>query len=83
MNRLAPLDAFDLPGIIRASRFSIGKHVRARGVPAILLGTAAIVLATAAGRTLERTLTVVPESLREAREFWLAVRNRRPPQLPP
>ncbi len=73
----------DVSGIVRSSRFSLGKRVRARGVPAILLGAAGIVLAASAGRTLERTATIIPETLREAREFLLVGRSRRQPQLPP
>jgi len=52
-------------------------------VPAILMGAATIVLAASAGRALERIVTVTPDTVREAREFWLAVRGRRLPELPP
>ncbi len=75
--------ALDLGRVARASRFALGKRVRARGVPAILMGAATIVLAASAGRALERMVTVLPDTVREAREFWLAVRGRRQPELPP
>ncbi len=74
--------ALDLGGIVRMSRFALGKRVRARGVPAILMGAATIVLAASAGRALERMVTVVPDTVREARQLWLAVRGRRLPELP-
>jgi hypothetical protein len=74
--------ALDLRGVTRASRFSVGT-IRARGVPAILMGAAAIVLAAAAGRALERMVTVIPDTMREARESRMALRGSRFPELPP
>ncbi|MBC5800401.1 MAG: hypothetical protein GIX03_11665 [Candidatus Eremiobacteraeota bacterium] len=75
--------ALDLRGIVRASRFSVGTGLRARGVPAISMGVATIVLAASAGRALERLATVLPDTAREARESWLVLRGVRLPELPP
>ncbi len=80
MKRLPLLSPLKLSDMVRTSRFSLGKRVRAKGVPAILLGAAAIVVAAAAGRAIERTVSVGPETLREAREFWLAVRGGHQPE---
>jgi hypothetical protein len=60
---------------LKANRLRFGK-LEARGVPAILLGAAAIVLAAGASAALKRAVTMLPETLRESREFWLAVRGR-------
>jgi hypothetical protein len=60
--------------IVRASKIRFGK-ARISGVPAILLGAAAIV--AAAG--LARALPVLPESLREAR---LLLESARAPRHP-
>jgi hypothetical protein len=60
--------------IVRASKIRIGK-ARISGVPAILLGAAAIV--AAAG--LARALPVLPESLREARLLLESARGPRQP----
>ncbi len=77
--RVQPLlDFLDLRSVIRASRFCVGKHVRIRGVPAILAGSATIVLAAGVARSLERAATIVPKTLRETRELWLAVRGDQP-----
>ena len=82
MANLQPLlDNLDLRPLVRASRFSIGR-VRARGIPAVLMGTAVMMLAAGVSRTLQQLTSVVPESLREAREFWIAVRSRRHDMLP-
>jgi hypothetical protein len=60
--------------MVRASKIRIGK-ARISGVPAILLGVAAIV--AAAG--LARALPVLPESLREARLLLESARGPRQP----
>jgi hypothetical protein len=50
-------------------------------VPAILCGVAAIVAAAGASAALQRVATIVPETLREARLLWIAVRADRPGML--
>ncbi len=82
MGKRTFLDLIDAKPLVKSSRISIGKRVRVRGVPAILFGVAAIVLSTGASRALARVTTNLPESLREARAFWLAVRGERR-ELPP
>jgi hypothetical protein len=64
---------------LKASRLRFGK-LDARGVPAILLGVSAIVVAAGVSAAIRRGATMLPETLREAREFWLAARGR-PPQI--
>jgi len=63
--------------LVRASRIRCGP-LEARGVPAILLGAAAIVIASGASKALALGPSLIPETLREARAFWLAVRSPRP-----
>jgi hypothetical protein len=46
-------------------------------VPAILLGVAAIVAARGASAALYKGAAILPESLREARQLWLALRTQR------
>ncbi len=78
MPNVQPLLAhLDLRPLVHASRFAIGRRVRARGVPAVLMGVAVVVLAAGVSRTLQGVTSIVPESLREAREFWRAVRGER------
>ena len=78
MANLQPLLGYlDLKPLVYASRFAIGRRLRARGVPAVMMGAAAVVLAAGVSRTLQQITSIVPESLREAREFWLAVRSER------
>ncbi|MBD5603832.1 MAG: hypothetical protein IAI48_01865 [Candidatus Eremiobacteraeota bacterium] len=69
-----------LQPLIAASRVRVGS-VRIRGVPAILCGVAAIVAAAGASAALQRVATIVPETLREARLLWIAVRADRPGML--
>ncbi|HEY0798504.1 MAG TPA: hypothetical protein VGD50_05100 [Candidatus Baltobacteraceae bacterium] len=70
---LAPL--FDPLPTIRASKIRFGKHLRISGVPAILVGAAAIV--AAAG--IARALPILPDAIREAR---LLVDSARAPRQP-
>ena len=74
------LDVLDLEPLVRGSRIAVGR-VRVRGVPAILLGVASIVIATGVRSALATATAVVPESLQEARRFWLAVRGDGRPEL--
>lgn len=68
------LDIFQPKPLVKVSRLSYGR-LETRGVPAILLGVAAIVLASGASAALRRTPAMLPETLREAREFWLVLRT--------
>jgi|GEM_PF-1497019 len=72
--------ALDAKPLVLGSRLRFGK-LHARGVPSILLGAAAIVLAAGTGSALVKGAAALPETLREARAFWLAVRGPRP-ELP-
>jgi hypothetical protein len=74
-------DVIDARPLVAASRLRIGPlHVR--GVPAILCGVAAIVVAKGASVALQRAAVIVPETLREVRLLWVAVRADRPAILP-
>jgi hypothetical protein len=66
----------DYKPLVKGSRFSAGP-LRARGVPAILLGVASIVAARGITVALVRGAGILPETLREARALWLAVRAQR------
>jgi hypothetical protein len=75
------LDVIDARRLVASSRLRIGPlHVR--GVPAILCGVAAIVVAKGASEALSRAAVIVPETLREVRLLWVAVRAERPAILP-
>ena len=63
----------DPPRILRASKLRFGA-LRAQGVPAILLGAAAIVLAAGVSRALRAAVPALPESLREAKLLLEATR---------
>jgi hypothetical protein len=73
--------ATDARPLVRTSRLRIGP-LRARGVPAILCGVAAIVLASRLGDAVRRGAAAFPESLHEARLFWIAVRGEERNALP-
>ena len=60
---------------VRASKIRIGKNVRVSGVPAILLGAAAVV--AAAG--MARAFPVLPEIIREGRLLLESARASRQP----
>ncbi|GAC1405030.1 MAG: hypothetical protein NVSMB64_09170 [Candidatus Velthaea sp.] len=59
--------------VLRASKLRIGS-LRAQGVPAILLGSAAIVLAAGAMRAL-REVPNLPETIRELRGLLESTRR--------
>jgi hypothetical protein len=65
---------------LRASKLRFG-DVRAQGVPAILLGVAAIVLAAGATRALQAGAPNLPDTIREVR--MLLESNRRSKPLNP
>ena len=69
--------AFDPARILRASQIRIGKQIRVRGVPAILLGASAIVLSAGVMRVLRTAAPSLPEVLREATKLVDAVRGDR------
>jgi hypothetical protein len=62
--------------LVKASRLRLGA-LEARGVPAILCGAAVLVLASGVSEALKRSASLLPETLREARAFWLALRGSR------
>ena len=63
----------DPPRILRASKLRFG-NLRAQGVPAILLGAAAVVLAAGVVRVLRVAAPSLPETLREAKALLEATR---------
>ena len=65
-----------LARILRASNLRLGK-LRARGVPAILLGSAAIVIAAGTVRALRAAAPSLADSLREATKLVEALRSDR------
>jgi len=70
------IDVFDARPIVKRSRLRFGP-LEARGVPAILLGVAAIVTASA----LHRAAASLPEAIRETRA-WLPAFPRPQRMLP-
>ncbi len=75
------LHLLDIAPVVRSSRFRVW-GVRARGVPAILCGAAAIVFAAGAAAALRKAVAIVPETLREARLFLVTIRSERRDVLP-
>jgi hypothetical protein len=69
-----PHMAFDPARVLRASKLRFGQ-LRAQGVPAILIGAAAVILATGAARSLRIAAPLLPETLREARSLLEATRR--------
>jgi hypothetical protein len=67
---------FDPARALRASRLRFGR-VRAMGVPAILLGSAAIVLAAGIARSMGTIAPMLPETLREVKSLIEAGRDAR------
>jgi hypothetical protein len=65
-----------LARVLRASNLRLGK-LRARGVPAILLGASAIVIAAGTVRALKAAAPSLAESLREATKLVEALRSDR------
>jgi len=74
------LDIFDGRPHVKVSRLRVGP-IRARGVPSILFGVAAIVFAAGAGRALQLAARALPETIRETRDLMLVARAQR--ELPP
>jgi hypothetical protein len=71
------MPSFDPARILRASSLRYGGF-RARGVPAILLGAAAIVIAAGGVRALAAAAPTLGDTLREAAKLVEAVRSDRP-----
>lgn len=69
--------AFDPARILRASSIRYGDF-RARGVPAILLGAGAIVVAVGSMRALRAAAPALGDVLREATKLVDAMRTDRP-----
>ena len=67
----------DLAAVLRASQIRYGGF-RVRGVPAILAGVTAVVLAAGTVRTLAATAPSLPEALREAKNLAEALRGDKP-----
>lgn len=67
----------DLPAILRASAVRYGGF-RARGVPAIMLGVSAVVLAAGTVRALAVAAPSLADTLREAKSLADALRGERP-----
>jgi hypothetical protein len=68
---------FDPARILRASHIHIGKNIRVRGVPAILLGVSTIVAVAGTARALRAAAPALPDVLREAAKLVAAVRGDR------
>jgi hypothetical protein len=66
---------FDPARILRASHIHVGKKIRVRGVPAILLGVSAIVAVAGTSRALRAAAPALPEVLREATKLAGAIRG--------
>ena len=67
--------------VLRASKVRAGA-VRAQGVPAILLGVAAVVVAAGASRALLASAPMLPEMLREMKNLIEASRRDPRPLKP-
>ncbi len=74
MNRLAKLDPAKA---LRASKLRLGT-LRAQGVPAILLGVAAVVLAAGSMRALAAGAPNLPDTIREMRQLLESNRRSQP-----
>jgi hypothetical protein len=72
----------DLSRVTKTFRLEIGP-LKARGVPAILLGSAAIVASAGFARLLAQNPTALTETIREATRFVGVLRGNVPPQLIP
>jgi hypothetical protein len=70
------IDLFDARPLVKGSRLQVGA-VRARGVPAILIGVATIVFAAGFGEALKRAATALPETIRETRNLLILTRGTR------
>jgi hypothetical protein len=75
------LDILDGRPHVKASRLRVGP-VRARGVPSILIGVAAIVFAAGVGQALQLAARALPETIRETRDLMLVARGAQR-ELPP
>jgi hypothetical protein len=67
--------AMDPVALLRASRIRVGR-VRARGVPAILIGVSCVVVAVGVARAVQTAAPALPDAFREARNFWESMRRR-------
>jgi hypothetical protein len=74
LETIAP--AIDPVPMLKASRFRIGKALRAQGVPAILIGVSFVVLAAGAARALQSAAPALPDAFREGRSLWESIRRR-------
>jgi hypothetical protein len=72
----------DLSRVTKTFRLEIGP-LKARGVPAILLGSAAIVASAGFARLLVQNPAVLSETIREATRFVGVLRGDTPRQLNP
>jgi hypothetical protein len=68
---------FDPARILRASRLRVGR-VRATGVPAILFGVSAVILAAGVSRSLGALAPMLPETIRELKGLFETRRDARP-----
>ena len=69
-------DILDARPLLKGSRIRIGA-IRARGIPAVLIGAAAIVFAAGVTEALKRAATALPETIRETRNLMLLTRGAR------
>lgn len=67
---------FDPARVLRASTIRVGS-IRVRGVPAILLGVSAVVVAAGSMRALRVAAPTLADSLREAKNLVDALRADR------
>ena len=74
------IDFKNLARVTKTFKLEVG-GLRAQGVPAVLLGAAAIVLAAGVARTLVAATPSLPEAFREARGLLGALRGES--ALPP
>ncbi len=70
------LDILDVRPLLKGSRLHVGK-VRARGIPAVLMGVAAVVFAAGFTQALKLAATALPETIRETRSLLLSARGAR------
>jgi hypothetical protein len=68
--------AWDPVAVLKASRFRVGRVVRAQGVPAILMGVSTVVLAAGVAKALENAAPALPNAFREGRNLWESMRRR-------
>jgi hypothetical protein len=68
------MDTDVFPRLLRASKIRVG-DVRATGVPAILIGVSAVIIAAGVTRSMAAIAPQLPEALRETKSLLESARS--------